>query len=270
MNIVKISGDVGEQMFQYAFFLRLLKNHPKTLIHLSDDRIIKMFPNLPFKPVATREQVYTVHKSLLGRLSGTKHTGQDYKEEDNNYKSELLELKDTYFDGSWLSYRYFDSMAKDIEKAFTVSTKKLTKGTQSLIKMLEKEKESVAIHVYRPKSKHNTCTKDYYNWAIAHIRQFIDNPFFVVITDDEKWVKDNLLLEEKEHICISAAPHHHFSIIQIFNHAKHNIIANTLESWWAAWLNPNLDKIVIAPKKWSHTDEYPALIPYYWISIPTT
>ena len=78
MNIVKISGDVGEQMFQYAFFLRLLKNHPKTLIHLSDDRIIKMFPNLPFKPVATREQVYTVHKSLLGRLSGTKRTGQDY------------------------------------------------------------------------------------------------------------------------------------------------------------------------------------------------
>lgn len=270
MNIVKISGSVGEQMFQYAFFLRLLKNHPETLIHLSDDRIIKMFPNLPHRSIATREQVNSVHKSLIGRLSGVKCIGTDYKEPDNSYNAEVLELTDTYFDGSWLSFRYFDCMPKEIEKAFTVPVKKLTQGTQSLIKMLEKEKESVAIHVYRPKSKENTCTKDYYNWAIAHIRNFIENPFFVVITDDEKWVRENLLLNEKEHICISAAPHHHFSIIQIFNHAKHNITANTLESWWAAWLNPNPDKIVIVPQKWSHTREYPDLVPLYWISIPTT
>ena len=136
--------------------------------------------------------------------------------------------------------------------------------------MLEDEAESVSIHVYRPTSKQNTCTKDYYNWAIAHIRTYIDKPFFVIITDDEKWVKENLLLDEKEYICIVAATNTHFSIIQLFNHAKHNIIANTLESWWAAWLNPNPDKIVIAPKKWSHTAEYPDLIPLYWISIPTT
>lgn len=270
MNIVKISGEVGEQMFQYAFFLRLLKNHQDTLIHFSDERIVKMFPNLPYKPVATREQVNSIHKSLIGLFSGVKCMGSDYNEIEKNYKTDILELSDTYFNGSWLSYRYFDNMQDEIEKAFTVPVKKLSQGTQSLIKMLEKEKESVAIHVHSPKSKKNTCTKDYYNWAIAHIRTFIEEPFFVIVTDDEKWVRNNLLLNEKEYICISAASHHHFSIIQIFNHAKHNIIANTLESWWAAWLNPNPDKIVIAPQKWSYTENYPDLIPYYWISIPTT
>lgn len=265
---------MGEQMFQYAFFMRLRKSHPDTLLHISDDRLFKMFPALPCKAVAAAEQVNSIHKSLKGSLaavfSGVKRTGIDYKEQENTYKPELLESVDTYFDGKWLSFRYFDSMTKDVERAFTVPPRLLSKSTQSLIKVLEKERESVSIHVHRPTSSKNTCTKDYYNWAIAHIRQFIEKPFFVVITDDAKWVSENLLLGKDEHICISAASHHHFSVIQIFNHAKHNIIANTLESWWAAWLNPNLDKIVIAPQKWSHTIGYPDLLPLYWNTVPTT
>ncbi len=274
MNIVKISGSVGEQMFQYAFFLRMLKNSPDTLIDAPKDWIASMFPSIQHKPLATIQQVNSLHKSmksaLTGLLSGSKRIGNDYQEEDNSYKSNILDLTNTYFCGKWLSYRYFDSIAQEVTKTFTVSPKQLTNGSQSLIKILEKEQESVSIHVHRPTSKQNTCTRDYYNWAIAHIRHFIDNPFFVVITDDEKWTRENLLLEEKEHICIKAEARHHYSIIQLFNHAKHNIIANTLESWWAAWLNPNPDKIVIAPQKWSHTEKYPDLIPLYWISIPVT
>ena len=275
MNIVKISGSVGEQMFQYAFFLRLLKNHPDAKINASKNWIAKMFPGISDKKIASPKQLNSIHKSLKGTLSrifsGVKCIGKDYKETEYSYKANVLDAyTDTYFDGKWLSYRYFDSMTKEIEKAFLVPASKLSKGSQSLIKVLEKEKESVSIHIHRPTSKHNTCTKDYYNWAITHIRNFIENPFFVVITDDVKWAEDNLILGKNEHICISAESHHHYSIIQLFNHAKHNIIANTLESWWAAWLNPNPDKIVIAPKEWSRTHNYPDLIPYYWISIPTT
>jgi hypothetical protein len=50
----------------------------------------------------------------------------------------------------------------------------------------------------------------------------------------------------------------------------HNVIANSSFSWFGAWLNKNVNKTVIAPKKWfgingpQDTDD---LIPEKWIQI---
>ena len=58
--------------------------------------------------------------------------------------------------------------------------------------------------------------------------------------------------------------------LYFMQNAKHNIVANSSFSWWAAWLNNNSEKIVLAPNKW-FTDEakinYKDVVPDSWTKI---
>ena len=60
------------------------------------------------------------------------------------------------------------------------------------------------------------------------------------------------------------------SMLPYLSRTSHNLLAATLTSWWAAWLNRNPDKIVLAPDHWSKTTDYPDLYPSSWTTIPTT
>ena len=77
-------------------------------------------------------------------------------------------------------------------------------------------------------------------------------------------------LTDSRFIITDVAPDYADFCIQMT--CMHNIIANSSFSWWAAWLNSNPDKKVVAPKHWFGPKLAPThptnnLIPNEWIRI---
>ena len=87
--------------------------------------------------------------------------------------------------------------------------------------------------------------KEYFQKAIS---LFSQDALFVVFSNDINWCKTNLQGLAKNLIFIENEPYYHdFYLMSL---CKHQIISNSSFSWWAAYLNRNPDKIVIAPINW--------------------
>jgi len=91
--------------------------------------------------------------------------------------------------------------------------------------------------------KHPFCGLRYYKKAIKLIGK---NEKFVVTSDDIQWCKKHLKLSNVIFI-ENTSPIIDMCIQSL---CKNNIISNSSFSWWAAYLNKNNNKVVIAPSYW--------------------
>jgi hypothetical protein len=85
----------------------------------------------------------------------------------------------------------------------------------------------------------------------------------IFISDDKKWCYDNF------HGFISPF-NDELEDLMLMSNCSHNIIANSSFSWWGAYLNQNIDKVVIGPKKWfgiNGPQDEGDIIPHNWIKI---
>lgn len=110
--------------------------------------------------------------------------------------------------------------------------------------------EYVSIHVRRGDYvKHSQFVQlwdtDYY---VRAMEQF-PGARFLIFSDDKPWCREHF-----------QGPHFEFAWgrdeiedLNLMASCRHNIIANSSFSWWAAYLNQNPNKQVIYPKAW-HSD----------------
>jgi hypothetical protein len=93
--------------------------------------------------------------------------------------------------------------------------------------------------------KHPILGSDYYGAAVETLlAQGVDQ--FLVFSDDLAWCREHFQtppfnvvpeMSDIEQFSLSLACEHH-------------VMANSTFSWWTAWLDPNPEKVVIAPRKW--------------------
>lgn len=273
MKIIKIEGDLAEQMFQYALYCRFRAEEADVALDASRSLIGTKF-TLSDAVQASSAQIAALRGSAVGRIKEalklSKTSDKVITDTFGVFSRDAVDATEGYYRGTWASQRYFEPVAEEVATTFLVPADNLAPEARNVLDEIAKsDAETVALHVHKPTSPQNTCTTDYYNWAIANIRTYVPEARFFVFSTDVELARQCLLLPEGS-LFVDCSKWGDFDLMQTMLRASHNISANTLLSWWAAWLNPNPDKITIVPARWTPTGTPPDLIPIYWTAIPTT
>ena len=176
-------------------------------------------------------------------------------------------------DGYFQSEKYFQRSTAVIRKLFQPK-KTITDYIDSKYR-LDQAQRYASLHVRRgdyvkleeshPDNPHPTQSLDYYQSALDRLKP----DHVLVFSDDLDWCKNNLVLdnatfiserghteEEKDQTHPDFGKRAHlnlesdFTEMILMSRCQDHVISNSSFSWWGAWLNPNKNKRVIAPKLW--------------------
>ncbi len=288
MVIVQLNGGMGNQLFQYAAGLSLSLYYDKPLKvdvsafdkkNIDTKRSLELL-NFNINPVLANFEELKVflNQNLLQKLYSKMNQGYKnyvYKEPHFHFDKNFFNTRQNVFlKGYWQSEKYFAPYKPAILKSFTVRDE-LINSVKPFIEELNSN-ETVALHVRRKDylqpitmDFHGVLSADYYNAAIKRIKEQVINPVFVVFSDDINWVKQNFNFNATVHFVDESISSKSITDFYLISQCKHQVIANSSFSWWAAYLNPNPDKIVIAPQRWFNKAPYDTkdLIPEDWIRI---
>lgn len=120
------------------------------------------------------------------------------------------------------------------------------------IKAQHGERPLVSLHVRRGDyvrfpDHHPVCSPEYYRLAVSEMQASGQGlPLLLVFSDDLDWCRANFQGESFE-LQSSGSD---FVDLCLMSLCDHHIIANSSFSWWGAWLNPDQNKKVVAPRKW--------------------
>lgn len=295
MIIVRLSGGMGNQMFQYAFGrnLAIKNNVPLGLdtAMLQDRTPHPAFQKFVFRnydleifniqaEVVPQTKIPFVHRNFFsGKINlyfkyfCMKFIPFKGKEKHFQFDKAALNFgPDTYIAGDWQSPKYFEGIEDVIRKDFTLEDP-LSEKSKELLNNIS-SCTSVAINVRRAdfvtSSFHGTFGSEYYDNAIAYLSTQISIDKIFVFSDDMKWCEENLKFEFQTVFVGHEYAGRKFSeYLSLMSSCKHFVIPNSSFGWWAAWLSGSKDKIVIAPKRWFADEKINTtdLIPNEWIRL---
>jgi hypothetical protein len=272
---IVFNGGLGNQMFQYAFYLRIKKEHPISffLFNIKNSQGAHWgfeLDNVFFIDSTKQTSAF----SKMERHCPLFNNAYYLVKQDNcfEYVPQICELNHFFiqYDGYWQNAEYFKPIEQQVRSAFSFRKTRLNDETKK-IKFFIDGTNSVSVHVRRGDYIQHSidfglCSKEYYENAISLMRKNIDNPFFYIFSDDIEWAKQNIKCDNSVYVDWNSSSES-WQDMYLMSCCKHNIIANSSFSWWGAWLNNNVNKKVIAPSPWVNTFSEYDFIPNNWIRI---
>lgn len=266
MRIVNFKAGLGNQMFTYLFSLYLHREFPKERIygsywskslHSHNAFAINSIFSIELPPSNILVDAIS-HFCLLTRrlhIFSTEET-----------------RRSIFFDGYWLDKRYYSDI--DPKEVFRFRATNLDPKNESIRQQILSS-NSVSVHLRRGdylrgknfKDFGTYSNKQYYRRAIDKALEELLSPSFFIFSDDIDWAKANFRINNAVCTYVNGNEgNDSWKDLMLMSLCKHNIIANSTFSYWAAMLNPNNDKHVYYPKKWFVWDN-PNIFPDSWMPI---
>lgn len=248
-NIVvpEFLGRLGNNLFQIAATIGYSKKYnvpwavPPNYHHKA---IYEYFPKLPIYKGPNHLPVYDTA------------TDEGFKYKEIPFYSNGVNIR-----GFWQSVKYFEHCQDEV---------------RSVLRLKENPIEYVGLHIRRG---------DYVNYSGSFppitikylteaIKVFTDKGYkdFMVVSDDIPYCRE-LLPRTFPHVRFKFNIGNPYEDMSILASCEHNIIANSSFSFFAAWYNRNVNKIVVSPSKetWfgpaAQRIDTSTLIPDEWIQI---
>jgi hypothetical protein len=293
MVISHLTGGLGNQLFQYAA-ARSLSLHHGVELHLDissffkeklpESELPRNFELYSFKgitePIISKEKIEDIfpspkEKSLLQKILPRYRRDvykQPYFHFDRNF---FRSKKQVYLKGGWQSEKYFSVYKDIIFNSFQLKDELIERVRVKAGEI--SSRPTVGVHIRRGDylsnkiilDSHGVMPVEYYASGLNILEKMVGNFGIYYFTDDPEWVKKELIPLRDGEIVSDEISKTHFEDFYLLSRCQHTIIANSTFSWWAAWLNPNPEKITIGPKNWF--DKWPKdtydILPSHWLSI---
>jgi hypothetical protein len=293
MIISMLKGGMGNQMFQYAAAFALANRHQTPLkldIHYLLDTSKRYFRhthreyaldvfNIQAEIASPREisrfttprignkYLYHLKKRILKRHNV-------FEESNVHSPGEFLNIPaDAYLEGFWQNTSYIEGVRDLLRQEFSFRESLPGYCTGTLNKM--RSSNSVCV-VFRRGDFVNHPELDitplsYYHAAIDLFQNKKGHLTYFIFSDDIPWCKENFARKDVQ---IEFVDQRHTGpkaqyYLELMMGCKHFIIPNSTYPWWAAWLNAEPEKMVIAPKRWfksQFVDRNP-IVPDDWITL---
>jgi hypothetical protein len=150
----------------------------------------------------------------------------------------------TSLSGYWQSDSYFREI-RDI------LTEELVPSELPPFPQWQGAPDTIAVHIrrtdYLADKRFGPLSENYYHDAMTAIRTSVKDPVFIFFSDDLEWCKERFPDKEIVFFEEKAWAKDYLQLF-LMSKCKHQVIANSSFSWWAAWLNTNPDRIIIRPE----------------------
>ncbi|MEE2954304.1 MAG: alpha-1,2-fucosyltransferase [Bacteroidota bacterium] len=267
--IIKLKGGLGNQMFQYAFHIFLISKNCNAKFRISKNpnnfhngiELEKAFGiTLPRTTIIELFKL-KIDSFLLKFFQASLFFNRIIESDDNCESTQIIDEisknKNNYLDGYFQNESFFKPVKENILSIFKFESQ-LSKKQRKTYNMIQST-NSISLHVRRGDySNHKwrygkIASLEYYKKSIKYIRERVKDPVFFVFSDELEWCKKNLHYSSLFFVdCTDCNNSYHD--MYLMSQCKHNIIANSTFSWWAAYLNPNEEKHIIRPNKFVNLD----------------